>query len=225
MIQAGNDRSIDGATGTVTLPAEVCWRMLVTSRRMNEQGLKGFGVLVADPDDPRMPYTATDVIFFDPTRNRRNDVEYRAAFRAQGEYFRSFDDAGFVADAHDLLSVWRSVERQGLEIVAPFHVHRRQPANFSVIDYRLHNPAFAWHLILSLSGPGRPVMQPFQVIKSEHELGINADDGRHGSERDYLGPEVRPLDLQVSGSADMVDRLTRSLSTARWNTRTIQRAS
>ncbi len=79
---------------------------------------------------------------FDPYRNRRNDPAHRSAFHAQGSYFRDFDDAGFVADSTDLLSAWRRIEESGLEVVAPFHIHRRQPGNFSTIDYRLHNPAF-----------------------------------------------------------------------------------
>lgn len=219
------DAATAGPSGAVAMSADLCWRLLVTARRMNEQGLKGFGVLVADPTDPRMPYTASDVIFFDPTLNRRNDLQYRAAFRAQGDYFRAFDDAGFVADPREMLSVWRSVERQGLEIVAPFHVHRRQPANFSVIDYRLHNPAFKWHLILSLSGPGRPVIQPFEVLKSDLAVEIDAGDDRQGSECDYLGPEVRPLDIQISGTPESIDRVSRAVTTARPTTRPLGRVS
>ena len=157
MARMATDKSVDDQPDAVTLSVDLCWRLLMTAEHMNEQGLKGFGFLVGNPSDPRIPYAAQEAIFFDPTRNRRNDPQYRSAFCAQGDYFRTYDDAGFVADSRDVLAVWRSVERRGLEIVAPFHVHRRQPANFSVIDYRLHNPTFAWHLILSVSGPGLPV--------------------------------------------------------------------
>ena len=62
------------------------------------------------------------------------------------------------------LREWQRIERRGLEPVAAFHVHRRQPANFSTIDYRLHNPAFNWHLIISLRNPtSRPAPHKVHV--------------------------------------------------------------
>jgi hypothetical protein len=173
-------------------------RLLGTTTAVHATGLKSFGLLVADPSAPGYPYTATDVVFFDPHRNRRNDPEMRAAFEAQGEYFRSYDDAGFVADTAELLAAHRRLDAEGLEAVALFHVHRRQPANFSFIDFRLHNPAYPWHLIISLRDPGRPVLKPFAVQKDiSSEFGINPTDAREGSERTYTGPEVTPLDLVV----------------------------
>jgi hypothetical protein len=36
------------------------------------------------------------------------------------------------------------------------HVHGRPPANFSLIDFRLHIPAYAWHLIISPRDPAHP---------------------------------------------------------------------
>src|SRR4029450_7202809 len=104
-----------------------------------------------------------DVAFFDPTKNRRNDPAMRAAFEAQGTYFRSYDDAGPVAAAPELLELSRHPDETGLEAVALFPVHRRQPANFSVIDFKLHNPAYAWHLIISLRDPAHPVLRAFAV--------------------------------------------------------------
>jgi proteasome lid subunit RPN8/RPN11 len=136
-----------------------------------------------------------------PHRNRRNEPANRAAFHAQGSYFRDFDDAGFVADSRELLSVWRHIEQSGLEAVAPFHVHRRQPANFSTIDYRLHNPAFAWHLIISLADPGQPIIQPFRVAKEATNFGIDERDELEGSEQAYPGPEVRPMRLMLIGGS------------------------
>ena len=82
--------------------------------------------------------------------------------------------------------------------MAPFHVHRRQPCNFSSIDFRLHNPAFRWHLIISLQEPGHPVVQPFAVDKALEDFGISEDDALEGSESAYAGPEVRPLQLAFS---------------------------
>jgi hypothetical protein len=107
----------------------------------------------------------------------------RSAFEAQGEYFRAYDDAGFVADSAELLALYRRLDACDLEAVALFHVHRRQPANFSVIDFRLHNPAYAWHLIISLRNPAHPVLRAFAVRKGlASDFGISAEDHNEGSE-------------------------------------------
>jgi hypothetical protein len=173
-------------------------RLLDTTTATHAAGLKSFGLLLADPHEPGFPYVATDVAFFDPTKNRRNDPAMRTAFEAQGEYFRSYDDAGFVADATELLEIYRHLDACGLEAVALFHVHRRQPANFSHIDFRLHNPSYAWHLIISLRDPAHPVLRPFAVRKDRaSEFGISAEDRNEGSEQSYPGPEVSPLRLVV----------------------------
>lgn len=144
--------AIDLSAPTIRMPAPLYSRLLRQAQDLNAAGLKAYGLLIGDPAHPDFPYQAVDVALFDPHRNRRNEPANRAAFHAQGSYFRAYEDAGFVADPTDLLHTWQSIERRGLEPVAAFHVHRRQPANFSTIDYRLHNPAFAWHLIIS---PGR----------------------------------------------------------------------
>jgi proteasome lid subunit RPN8/RPN11 len=195
----------------VAMPAALCLRLLRQAARIHRAGLKSYGLLVAEPGAPGYPFTATGVVFFDPRKNRRNDPGHRAAFRAQGEYFRQFDDAGFVADSAELLAACRAIEDSGQEIVAPFHSHRRQPANFSLIDYRLHNPAFAWHLIISLRDPRRPVLQPFRVDKRPSDFGISDQDARQGSELAYQGPEVAPLALAVHGQRRVLRRLTHTL--------------
>src|SRR5215470_3240153 len=192
----------------VAIPAALCSRVLQQAARIHRAGLKSYGLLVAEPGAPGYPFTATGVVFFDPRKNRRNDPGYRAAFHAQGDYFRQFDDAGFVADPAELLAACRAIEDSGREIVAPFHSHRRQPANFSLIDYRLHNPAFAWHLIISLADPRRPVLQPFGVAKEPSDFGISDRDARQGSELAYTGPEVAPLALAVHGPRRALRRLT-----------------
>jgi proteasome lid subunit RPN8/RPN11 len=183
------------AVEVVLLPDPVRRRLVATTTAVHAAGLKSFGLLVASPEHPAFPFTASDVVFFDPLRNRRNDPENRAAFEAQGEYFRSYDDAGFVADSGEVLDAFRRVETAGLEVVAMFHAHRRQPANFSVIDFRLHNPAIPWHLIISLRNPRYPVLRAFAVRKDPANFGIEVDDGNEGSEQPYLGPEVTPLEL------------------------------
>ena len=186
------------APAKVHLPATLLDRIIGTTSAVHAAGLKSFGLLLADPADPRFPYTATDVVFFDPRKNRRNDPALRPAFEAQGSYFRDYDDAGFVADSAELLEVYRRLDADELEAVALFHVHRRQPANFSTIDYRLHNPAYAWHLIISLRDPARPDLQPYAVDKDPTaEFGIDPDERNEGSEQSYAGPEVVSLRLAV----------------------------
>lgn len=197
----------------VRIAEPVLTRLLGTTTAVHAAGLKSFGLLLADPADPGFPFVATDVAFFDPRKNRRNDPEVRAAFEAQGTYFRAYDDAGFVADATELLELHRRLDEAGLEAVALFHVHRRQPANFSVIDFRLHNPAYAWHLIISLRDPGAPVLRPFAVRKDlTAEFGISPDDHNEGSEQTYPGPEVTPMRIVVASATDGVvtRRLVRS---------------
>jgi proteasome lid subunit RPN8/RPN11 len=189
------------ALETLVLPAEVCHKLLDRAARVHETGLKSYGLFVGDPANP---LTATDVIFLDSRRNRRNEPGNRAAFEAQGEYFRRYDDAGFVADPADLLRAYRSVEDTGLDFVGVFHSHRRQPANFSSIDFRLHNPAFAWHLIVSYYCGPRPELAAFRVRKTEAQLGISEHDHRQHSERSYEGPEVSPLRLVIDGNPILV---------------------
>ena len=189
----------------VRVPRALLARLLDTTTAAHAAGLKSFGLLLADPHDPDFPFVATDVAFFDPNRNRRNDPGLRSAFEAQGEYFRAYDDAGFVADSAELLQLYRRLDECGLEPVALFHVHRRQPANFSLIDFRLHNPAYAWHLIISLRDPAHPVLQPFAVRKDPTaEVGISDQDHNEGSEQTYTGPEVAPLRLVVHADDDVL---------------------
>jgi hypothetical protein len=195
---------------TVRFSGQLFSRLLATTTAVHAAGMKSFGLLLADPRDRGFPYVATDVAFFDPTKNRRNDPAMRTAFEAQGEYFRAYDDAGFVADATELLEVYRRLDACDLDAVALFHVHRRQPANFSVIDFRLHNPAYAWHLIISLRDPAHPVLRPFAVRKDPtSDFGISADDHNEGSEKSYTGPEVAPLRLVVETADDDVAGRTR----------------
>ena len=194
--------------GAVTMPAALCLGLLRQAAGIHRAGLKSYGLLICEPGTAGYPFAATGVVFLDSRKNRRNDPGHRAAFRAQGDYFRQFDDAGFVADPAELLAAYRAIEDSGQEIVAPFHSHRRQPANFSLIDYRLHNPAFAWHLIISLRDPRRPVLQPFGVAKDRSDFGISDRDARQGSELAYYGPEVTPLALVAHGSRRALRRLT-----------------
>ena len=94
----------------IRLPGPLFDRIVATTTAVHAAGLKSFGLLLADPLDPAFPFTASDVVFFDPTRNRRNDPALRSAFEAQGTYFRSYGDAGFVADPDELLQVHRRME-------------------------------------------------------------------------------------------------------------------
>jgi proteasome lid subunit RPN8/RPN11 len=192
----------------VRLSAELYERFLGTTTAVHAAGLKSFGLLLADPGTRGFPYVATDVAFFDPRKNRRNDPAMRPAFEAQGTYFRAYEDAGFVADSAELLDVYRRLDDSGLEAVAMFHVHRRQPANFSVIDFRLHNPAYPWHLILSLRDPAQPAMAAFGVWKdAAAELGISPEDRNEGSEQTYPGPEVTRLRVVVERRVDALSEV------------------
>jgi len=181
------------------MPAELYSRLVRQAQQLNRAGLKAYGLLAGDPHQSGFPHHAVDVVVLDPQRSRRNDPTNRAAFHAQGSYFRAYEDAGFVADPIDLLHAWQRIERAGLEPVAAFHVHRRQPANFSSIDFRLHNPAFAWHLIISLRDPANPDVRPFLVSKDLGNLGIDETDDLEGSELAYSGPEVTPAALVLIG--------------------------
>jgi proteasome lid subunit RPN8/RPN11 len=207
-------RSGGTADDRVAMPAELCLRLLRSAARIHRAGLKSYGLLVAEPGTAGYPLTVADVVFLDPGKNRRNDPGHRAAFRAQGEYFRHYDDAGFVADPAELLAAWQQIEDSGRQVVAPFHTHRRQPANFSLIDYRLHNPAFGWHLIISLRDPRRPVLQPFRVRKDLSDFGISDGDACQGSELAYQGPEVEPLALLARGAPPALRRLAGTLAPA-----------
>ena len=189
--------------GCLTLPAELFLDLLNQADAVQRAGLKSFGLFVADPTSS--PYQPSGVVFLDPRRNRRNDPPHRAAFHAQGEYFRRYEDAGFVADPADLLRAYRHIDDAGLEIVGMFHSHRRQPPNFSTIDFRLHNPAFGWHLILSYHEGRLPQVRPFRVYKEQGDIGISEHDDRAGSELAYDGPEVRPMRLAVRGRGDLVE--------------------
>lgn len=185
-------RCEEGGT-EVMLPHALTDRFLRRISTVHDAGLKSFGLLVADPGDPSFPYRPVDVVFFDPRRNRRNEPAIQAAFHAQGSYFRTYDDAGFVADPAEVLAVDRDLDARGLEAVALFHTHRRQPANFSHIDFRLHNPAYPWHLIISMRDARRPMLRAFGVQKMLDDFGIGSGDANEGSECDYTGPEVTPL--------------------------------
>jgi proteasome lid subunit RPN8/RPN11 len=201
-----------GIGGELSMPAAVFLRFLQEAERFQNGGVKSYGLFTAEPDLSGTPFRATDVVFLDGRRNRRNDPVNRAEFEAQGTYFRRHLDAGFVADSTDLLTAYRQIEAAGREIVGIFHSHRRQPANFSWIDFRLHNPAFAWHLILSYGTGPVPRVQPFRVDKDGTEAGIRRDDDREGSELAYPGPEVSPLQLVVDGTPAQVQACVAAVS-------------
>ena len=187
--------------GQVLVSSQLFDRLMSQVATVHAAGLKSFGLLVADPAAPHFPYCATEAVVFDPRKNRRNDPAIRAAFEAQGQYFRSFDDAGFVADPAEVLQAHRRLEACGLEPVAMFHTHRRHPANFSHIDYRLHNPAYRWHLIISLRDAYRPALGAFDIRKDFDDFGIDASDVNESSERAYVGPEVTALSIHAAPSA------------------------
>jgi hypothetical protein len=150
------------ARPAVRISVELCRGLLGQALRIHAAGLKSSGLLDLGPGHRGLPVLA-DVVFLDPARNRRNDADNRAAFHAQGEYFRRFDDAGFVADPSELLAASRRIENAGQEIVAVFHPHRRQPANFSA----LRNTAISIHRLTgatSIAAACRHVSRPHRAL-------------------------------------------------------------
>ena len=83
----------------------------------------------------------------------------------------------------------------------PSTPNRRQPVSFSSIDYRLHNPAFAWHLIISLRNPDRAEVQPFLVRKDCDDIGIDETDDLEGSELSCHGADVVPINLKLTANS------------------------
>ena len=182
----------------IRMAARLCLQFLRQATAIHSDGFKAYGVFTAPVGES--PFRPVDVRFFDAHHNCRNSPQHRPAFEAQGSYFRAHADAGFVVDGKELAQVERAVAAAGQTIVAPFHSHRRQPPNFSAIDYRLHTPWFTWHLVLSLRNPAIPELQPFRVAKGLDEFGIHAGDEREGSEAAYQGANVWPLELVVEGT-------------------------
>lgn len=204
----------DESGPTVLLSASLFIHFVETVGAIHARGLKAFGVFVTSARGGRED-EPTDVLFLDPTRNRRNDEAHRSAFEAQGAYFRRHDDAGFVADPRDVRELEERARHAGQVLVAPFHSHRRQPANFSEIDFRLHNPLFGWHLVISLCEPDRPAVQPFVVQKPLEDFGIDPTDAVGGEgEAAYVGEGVRPMTLLVEGRASELDRVRQLLNGA-----------
>ena len=85
MVSLRRGGDVDGA---VHMPAALCLGVLRQAAGIHRAGLKSYGLLVAEPGTAGYPFIATGVVFLDARKNRRNDPAHRAAFRAQGEYFR-----------------------------------------------------------------------------------------------------------------------------------------
>lgn len=203
----------DGSGQCVLFRAALFTTFMRRVLAIHAAGLKSYGVFLANPqlgDDEECP---TEAHFFDPRNNLRNGEGHRAAFEAQGAYFRRHHDAGFVVDSRELVELQNKTSRTRQLTVAPFHSHRRQPANFSIIDYRLHNPLFGWHLVISMADPRHPRLQPFAIEKPLDAFGISAEDVVEGEgEATYQGPEVRPIHLIVEGTKPQLAEVERILA-------------
>ena len=64
----------------VIMRARLCLQFLQQSRAIHADGFKSYGVFSVKAGSS--PFRPLDVRFFDPTQNRRNSPEYRAAFEA-----------------------------------------------------------------------------------------------------------------------------------------------
>ena len=139
-------------------PRERCARPATRSVR-ERFPRKCFGYLLGASDSR----VATDFVLFN--ENERNNSEWRGAFEAYGRYFRDHHDAGFVASPEESWRIQKRVWARGLQQVGVFHSHRRHPANFSLIDYRLHmrNCEGLWHMIVSMRNPELPQVRAFDV--------------------------------------------------------------
>ncbi len=203
----------DGSGRCILFRAPLFMSFMRRVTSVHVAGLKSYGLFLASPALGADDVCPSDACFFDPANNRRNECEHRAAFEAQGAYFRRHDDAGFVADPREVMALQNRIGRTGEQMVAPFHSHRRQPANFSSIDYRLHNPLFGWHLVVSMRDPKHPRLQTFAIEKPFADYGISDADAIDGEgEVSYEGPEVSPIHLIVEGTAAQLAEVERVLS-------------
>lgn len=171
-------------------------------------GLKSRGLFLASPslgDDDDCP---SEAYFFDPSNHRHDEATTRAELHAKGDPSRRPDDAGFVVDGREVLALQNRIQRTGERMIAPFHSHRRQPASFSILDYRLHNPLFGWHLVVSMRDPKHPRLQPFAIRKPLEDEGTDLDD----DDAAYEGPEVQPIQLLVEGSPAQLEAVERVLA-------------
>ncbi|EKU99240.1 hypothetical protein Lepto7375DRAFT_1263 [Leptolyngbya sp. PCC 7375] len=190
----------------INMSAELFLQFLSEASKHHAIGLKSFGVFLSPLHSSE--YSPNNVIFCNSKENRRNSPDNRAVFEAQGAYFRKHDDAGFVADSKDMLHIDETAHHLRSVPVGLFHSHRRQPANFSLVDYKLHNPLFPWHLVISLSDPEHPVVQVFLVEKSFDDFGLEADNFiEDEGELPYDGFEVKTARLLVEGTAQQVDEV------------------
>lgn len=196
----------------VYLHTDVCLEILNRAQQIHDQGLKSFGVLYSDSSDPEAVYYPSGVVFFNALNNQRNHSFYRDAYRAQGSYFREHHDAGFVVHPMEFMQVDQCLSNQGKRIVALMHSHRRQNANFGIIDFKQHSPLFKWHLIISMS-KGKPELQPYRIYKAlDMEYGITAEQDCFGEgERPYFGPYVHPLNLMLEGNIHAQRQVLRKL--------------
>lgn len=93
----------DEKSPAILMSAELFLRFLRQASAHHAIGLKSFGVFLSQISAGSHERCPTDVFFCDSRKNRRNDPEHRPGFESQGAYFRRHSDAGFVADAGDML--------------------------------------------------------------------------------------------------------------------------
>ena len=133
---------------------------------------KAFGYFISDLDT----MTPTDFVLFED--NERNSTQWRPRFEAYGDYYRNHDDAGFVAPPEEAWRLQKLIRERGMVEVGVFHSHNRHPANFSRIDFELHNQCFdsLWHLLVSVRNPELPVLRAYDVAPGGiRELPVRVD--------------------------------------------------
>lgn len=83
-----------------------------------------------------------------------------ASFAEEGDPFEPTAIAGLALRAR----------RSRRVLVAPFHTQDTPPIRFSLVDHVPHTPPFRWHLVVGMSDPERPIVQPFLLQNTEAEL-------------------------------------------------------
>jgi proteasome lid subunit RPN8/RPN11 len=164
---------LNDAPESIVLPPGLVERLV--GRIQERFPEKSFGYLLSE-SDPRHPVDF--VLFHD---NIRNDDDWQGHFHSYGRYFVEHDDAGFVATPEESWRIQKEIWDRGLVEVGVFHSHQRHPANFSGIDYDLHQRRFEtlWHLIVSLRNPELPQLRAFSVSRGGvRELPIVVEDVR-----------------------------------------------
>ena len=116
------------------MPAAVCHRLLRQAQDYHAAGLKAFVYFSAIQKrlGTRSKHWTTSCSTHTATVGTIPRTAPHSTLKGATSEIRR---RGLRGGSTDLLNAWRRIEESGSEVVAPFHIHRRQPGNFSTIDY------------------------------------------------------------------------------------------